>query len=46
MDKYCQVSCGGFHSLCLLKSKNNLDWIEKDYNESILETIAEIDDLQ
>ena len=46
MDKYCQVSCGGFHSLCLLKSKNNLDWIEKDYNESILETIAEIEDLQ
>ena len=42
---FCDVSCGGFHSLCLLKSKNNLDWIEKDYNESILEIIEEIGDL-
>ena len=45
MNKFCGVSCGGFHSLCLLKSKNELDWIEKDYNESILETIEEIGDL-
>ena len=42
MNKFCEVSCGGFHSLCLLKSKNNLDWIESDYNENILEVIEEI----
>ena len=45
MNKFSQVSCGGFHSLCLLKSKNNLEWIEKDYNESILEIIEEIGEL-
>ena len=42
MNKFWEVSCGGFHSLCLLKSKNNLDWIESDYNENILEVIEEI----
>ena len=42
MNKYCEVSCGGFHSLCLLKSKNNLDWIETDYTENILGIIEEI----
>jgi alpha-tubulin suppressor-like RCC1 family protein len=41
-NKFSEVSCGGFHSLCLLKSKNNLDWIEIDYNENIVETIEEI----
>ena len=45
MNNYSQVSCGGFHSLCLLKSKSDLDWIEKDYIISILETIEEIGDL-
>ena len=24
------ISCGGFHSLCLTKYKNDIDWIEKD----------------
>ena len=42
MNKFCDVSCGGFHSLVLLISKNNLDWIDKDYDESILEIIEEI----
>ena len=42
MNKFCDVSCGGFHSLVLLKSKNNLDWMDKDYDESILEIIEEI----
>ena len=42
MNKFYDVSCGGFHSLVLLISKNNLDWIDKDYDESILEIIEEI----
>ena len=25
------ISCGGFHSLCLAKYKNNIDWIENDF---------------
>ena len=45
MNNFSEVSCGGFHSLCLLKSKNNLDWIEKDYTENILEIIEEIGEL-
>ena len=36
LNNFSDVSCGGFHSLILLKSKNNLDWIEKDYDEHIL----------
>ena len=26
------ISCGGFHSLCLAKYKNDIDWIENDLN--------------
>ena len=25
------ISCGGFHSLCLAKYKQSIDWIEKDF---------------
>ena len=42
MNYFSQVSCGGFHSLCLLEKKNNLDWIDKDYDEIILDIIREI----
>ena len=45
MNNFSDVSCGGFHSLILLKSKNNLDWIEKDYDEFILGVLKEIGDL-
>jgi E3 ubiquitin-protein ligase HERC4 len=31
--KFDEISCGGFHSLCLIKYRDNLDWIENDYNE-------------
>ena len=30
--KFDEISCGGFHSLCLIKYKENLNWIEEDYN--------------
>ena len=45
MNNFSDVSCGGFHSLTLLKSKNNLEWIETDYEEYILDTIKEIGEL-
>ena len=45
MSNFSDVSCGGFHSLILLKRKNNLDWIEKDYEEIILGVIKEIGEL-
>ena len=31
--KFDEISCGGFHSLCLIKYRENLNWIEDDYNE-------------
>ena len=31
--KFDEISCGGFHSLCLIKYRDNLDWIENDYSE-------------
>ena len=31
--KFGEIACGGFHSLCLIKYKENLNWIEDDYNE-------------
>ena len=45
LNNFSDVSCGGFHSLILLKSKNNLDWIEKDYDEHILGIFNEIGEL-
>ena len=42
MNNFVQVSCGGFHSLCLLEKKNNWVWINKDYDECILDIIKEI----
>ena len=38
-----EISCGGFHSMCLMKSKCNLDWIENDYKNIICELIDEIE---
>ena len=32
------ISCGGFHSLCLIKHKEDLSWIEDDFN-TIINTI-------
>ena len=45
MNDFSDVSCGGFHSLILLKSKRSIDWIEKDYEEFILGILKEIGDL-
>jgi len=37
-----EISCGGFHSLCLIKYKENLNWIEDDFKK-IVDTINNAD---
>ena len=39
--KFDEISCGGFHSLCLIKYRENLNWIENDCN-IIINVIDEI----
>ena len=36
-----EISCGGFHSLCLIKHRENLNWIENDFKK-IVNIIDEI----
>ena len=36
-----EISCGGFHSLCLIKYRENLSWIEDDFKK-IVNIIDEI----
>ena len=38
-----EISCGGFHSLCLIKYKKNINWIFDDYEKKICKTIDECD---
>ena len=38
-----EISCGGFHSLCLIKHKKNINWIFDDYEKKISKIIDEID---
>ena len=40
-----EVACGGFHSLCVIKYKNNLNWIEDDFNK-IVEVINNKDNYE
>ena len=28
-----EIACGGFHSLCLIKYKDDLSWIDEDFNK-------------
>ena len=37
-----EIACGGFHSLCLIKHKDSIDWIEKDF-QSIVDEINKIE---
>lgn len=39
--RFDEISCGGFHSLCLIKYIENLNWIEEDYDK-IINIIDEI----
>ena len=40
--KFDKVACGGFHSLCLIKHNENLNWIEDDYKKIICIIIDDI----
>ena len=37
-----EISCGGFHSLCLIKYKENINWIYDDFDKKIVKTIEEV----
>ena len=39
---FSEISCGGFHSLCLIKHKESIDWIEKDF-QNIVDEINKIE---
>jgi alpha-tubulin suppressor-like RCC1 family protein len=41
-NKYESVSCGGFHSLCLINSNDNINWIEDDFKNIICKIINDI----
>ena len=40
--KFEEVACGGFHSLCLIKHHENINWIEDDFIKIICALIDEI----
>ena len=37
-----EISCGGFHSLCLVKYKGSINWIYEDFDKKITKIIDEI----
>ena len=41
-NKFESVSCGGFHSLCLIERKEDINWIENDFKIHICKLINEI----
>ena len=41
MKNFNEIACGGFHSLCLINYSQDLDWIEKDY-ENICKIIDDV----
>ena len=42
-SEFMEISCGGFHSLCLIKYKKNINWIFDDFDKKISKTIDDID---
>ena len=41
-NEYKSVSCGGFHSLCLINSKEDINWIKDDFQNIICKIINDI----
>ena len=41
-NKFESVSCGGFHSLCLIESNEDINWIEDDFKHTICKIIEDI----
>ena len=40
--EFAEISCGGFHSLCLIKYKKNINWIFDDFDKKISKAIDDI----
>ena len=41
-NKFENISCGGFHSLCLINHREDINWIEKDFSNNICKIINDI----
>ena len=41
-NKFESVSCGGFHSLCLINNNEDISWIEYDFKNTICRIIDDI----
>ena len=41
-NKFESVSCGGFHSLCLINNSDDINWIEDDFKNIICKIINDI----
>ena len=37
-----EISCGGYHSLCLIKRKKNINWIYDDFEKKISKVIDDL----
>ena len=40
--EFAEISCGGYHSLCLIKYKKNTNWIFDDFDKKISKAIDDI----
>ena len=41
-SEFAEISCGGYHSLCLIKYKKNTNWIFDDFDKKISKAIDDI----
>ena len=42
-NKFESISCGGFHSLCLIENNEDISWIENDFKNTICKIINNIE---
>ena len=41
-NEFTEISCGGFHSLCLIKRKKNINWLFDDFDKKISKIIDDL----
>ena len=41
-NEFSEISCGGFHSLCLIKRKKNINWLFDDFDKKISKIIDDL----
>ena len=41
-NEFAEISCGGFHSLCLIKRKKNINWLFDDFDKKISKIIDDL----